>query len=307
MNRVLSLLLLVPFLITQALPVAPAWARGGPYDDMMSRSQSALAGTYGVALTGDNRWLNPTAADGTTSPNPNSNVTGVLALSLPTFGIATGRVLLFSRGLMYMGNAQGISDPRTGQLKLLSQLSHYFVRIATDGSTQSSSAVVDSIYSGQIDLQLTVDYLTGLIEAEGQARFSEYAPLIGTVTQKTSSVTPTSTTSSNATTTGPNNTSAVSTSNTSTTVEPDGSTTTTTTSTTNNGGSTSNASSATTASTSGSAVSNFYDTTKQSKSNLLDLQMSASGVRQSPTVTNIGAFVAPTLATSFQIGEPTAQ
>jgi hypothetical protein len=90
-------------------------------------------------------------------------------------------------------------------------------------------------------------------------------------------------------------------------VEPDGSTTTTTTSTTNNGGSTSNASSATTASTSGSAVSNFYDTTKQSKSNLLDLQMSASGVRQSPTVTNIGAFVAPTLATSFQIGEPTAQ
>ena len=302
MNRVLSLLLLVPFLITQVLTVTPVWARGGPYDDMMSRSQSALAGTYGVSLQNDVlKWT-----DGS-NDDTNSNVTGVLALALPPVGIATGRVLLFNQGLMYVGNAQGLSDPRTGKLKLLSQLSHYFVRITTDGATQASSAVVDSIYSGQIDLQLSVDYLTGLIEAEGQARFSEYAPLIGTVTQKTSSITPTSTTSTNATTTGPNNTTATSTSNTSTTIEPDGSTTTTTTSTTNNGGSTSNASSATTASTAGSAVSNFYDTTKQGKSNLLDLQMTASGVRQSPTVTNIGAFVAPTLATSFQIGEATGQ
>jgi len=305
MNRVLSLLLLVPFLITQVLTVTPGWARGGPFDDMLSRSLSALAGTYGVALTGDSSTWSIPAADGTTQSNPNSNVTGVLALTLPPVGIATGRVLLFNQGLMYMGNAQGLLDPRTGDLKLLSQLSHYFVRITTDGATQGNSAVVDSIYSGQIDLHLSVDYFTGLIAAEGQARFSEYDPLIGTVTQKTSSITPTSTTSSNATTTGPNDTKAVSTSNTSVVTEPDGSTTTTTTSTTNNEGATSNATSSTTASTAGTAVSNFYDTTKQQQKRLLDLQLTASGVRQSTETPNIGAFVAPTVATSFQVEAPT--
>ena len=304
MNRVLSLLLLVPFLITQVLTVTPGWARGGPFDDMLSRSLSALAGTYGVALTGDsNTWSIP-AADGTTQSNPNSNVTGVLALTLPPVGIATGRVLLFNRGLMYLGTAQGLLDPRTGNLKLLSQLSHYFVRITTDGATQGNSAVVDSIYSGQIDLHLSVDYFTGLIAAEGQARFSEYNPLIGKVTQKTSADTSTSTTASNDSTTGPNDTKSVSTSNTSIKYEEDGSITTTTTSTTSNGGLTSSTSSSETGSKTGTEVSNFHDTTKQGKSDFLDLKLTASGVRQSTATPNIGAFVAPTVATSFQVEAP---
>jgi hypothetical protein len=219
-------------------------------------------------------------------------------------GIATGRVLLFNRGLMYLGTAQGLLDPRTGNLKLLSQLSHYFVRITTDGATQGNSAVVDSIYSGQIDLHLSVDYFTGLIAAEGQARFSEYNPLIGKVTQKTSADTSTSTTASNDSTTGPNDTKSVSTSNTSIKYEEDGSITTTTTSTTSNGGLTSSTSSSETGSKTGTEVSNFHDTTKQGKSDFLDLKLTASGVRQSTATPNIGAFVAPTVATSFQVEAP---
>jgi hypothetical protein len=270
---------------------------------MLSRSLSALAGTYGVALTGDNKWTNnPPAADGTALPNPNSNVTGVLALTLPPVGIATGRVLLFNQGLMYVGNAQGLLDPRTGNLKLLSQLSHYFVRITTDGATQGSAAVVDSIYSGQIDLHLSVDYFTGLIEASGDARFSEYNPLVQSVSTATSTKTTNSdgTGPGNATTTTNGN--SASSSNTAVTTEADGSTTTTTTSKT-----TTVSSVDTSADTVTISVKN-YDTSTQSgtdtKRKLLDLQMTASGVRQSTAVTNIGAFVAPTLATSFQVEGP---
>jgi hypothetical protein len=299
MNRVLSLLLLVPFLITQVLPVTPIWARGGPYDDMMSRTQSALAGTYGVALTGSAGTYSWQDAKTQTPDDTNSSVTGVMALSLPAVGMATGRVLLFKEGLMYMGTAQGMADNRNGTMKLLSQLSHYFVRIGTDGSTQTSSAVIDSIYSGQINLTLAVDYPTGLIEASGDARFSEYNPLVQSVSTSTS----TKTTNSDGT--GPGNTTtttsgnSTTSSNTAVITEADGSTTTTTTSKTTAVSSVDTSADTVTVSTKN------YDTSTQSgtdtKRKLLDLQMSASGVRQSPTVTNIAAFAAPSLATSFQV------
>lgn len=219
MNRVLSLLLLVPFLITQVLTVTPAFARGGPYDDMLSTSQSTLAGTYGVALTGDNyHW---------DDLQNSSSVTGVMALSVPAVGIATGRVLLFDRGLMYMGTAQGITDTRSGKMRLLSQLSHYIVFFSPDKGVTPSTAMVDSIYSGQIDLQLSVDYLSGLIQAEGSARFSDFY-----------------------------------------------------------------------------AEANPIITARQANQTSTNLQMSASGMRQSATVATIAAFTLPSLATSFQIDAP---
>jgi hypothetical protein len=87
-------------------------------------------------------------------------------------------------------------------------------------------------------------------------------------------------------------------------VAPDVSTTTTTTTTNTTGGSTSNASSANTASTTGSSVSIFYDPAKQPIHKLLDLQLTASGIRQSTVTPNIDAFIAPTLATSFQVEAP---
>jgi len=359
MNRVLSLLLLVPFLITQVLNVAPAWARGGPFDDMLSRSLPALAGTYGVSLAG-------------TGPNATS-ATGVLALTLPAVGIATGRALLFNAGRMYIGTAQGLLDPRTGKLALLSQLSHYFVRTATDVTTQISSVIVDSIYSGQIDLNLSVDDLTGLVEAVGSAVYLEYNPMIGTTTQQTVSTTPTATTatnasknstltdattassngSTNATTIATANGSTTASSNGSTAAQSDGLTTATSTSaspttaasatnattTRAANGTTTGATNATTTSTitdatngtttgatktvnggsivaattsqtnteTGSTVKNTYDTKRQFDTPVdhkMDLIMTASGVRQSTETPNIGAFVAPTVATSFQVEAP---
>ncbi|MCX8510779.1 MAG: hypothetical protein ORN83_03385, partial [Chthoniobacteraceae bacterium] len=202
MNRVLSLLLLVPFLITQVLTVAPAFARGGPFDDLLSKSASALAGTYGVALTGvgdttnDYQWQKSTKDPNNVTDVPNkgevptnashlpaSNVTGVMAMSLPATGMATGRVLLFKEGLMYVGTAQGVLDSRSGKIRLLSQLTHYFLRIGTDGVQGATNLeTIDSMYTGQINLNLAIDYFSGLIEATGDARFSEYNPFMSSTT-----------------------------------------------------------------------------------------------------------------------------
>jgi len=129
-----------------------------------------------------------------------SNVTGVVAMSLPATGIASARVLLFKEGLMYMGIAQGITDPRSGKVQLLSQLSHYFYRAGTDGITATKDLlVIDSVYSGQINLELKVDYFSGIIEATGDARFSEYSPLMSSTTTTTQTTTTTNSPSAGAT------------------------------------------------------------------------------------------------------------
>jgi len=128
---------------------------------------------------------------------------------------------------MYMGTAQGITDTRSGKMRLLSQLSHYIVFFSADKGVTPSTAMVDSIYSGQIDLQLSVDYLTGLIQAEGGARFTDFY-----------------------------------------------------------------------------ADPNSINTARQANQTATNLQMSASGMRQSTTVTTIAAFTLPSLATSFQIDAP---
>jgi hypothetical protein len=295
MNRVLSLLLLVPFLFTQILFVTPAFAlRGGPFDAQMSRSASALAGTYGVALTGDSltyNWKNN--AQSTSS----SNVTGVVALSIPAVGLATGRVLLFKQGLMYMGTAQGVTDLRNSQITLLSQLSHYFVRINTNGVTQVSGAVVDSIYSGQINLALSLNYFSGLVEASGDARFSQYNP------QVTSSVTATvaATTSSGTLTYGGNSDPGTATT---TTIVTTGSSTTTVGNTTN---STTTTTTTTKTSNDTKAVSTVQGVTdQQTSSDQLDLYLTATGVRQSTTASTIATFGVPSATTSFQINPPAA-
>jgi hypothetical protein len=172
MKRVLSLLLLIPFLTVQA------WAlRGGPYDGLNGRSLSALAGMYGVVLTG-NVLLN----EKDEAVNPvNPETTGVMAMSIPGSGMASGRILIFAQGLMYLGNAQGIVDQRSSKITLVSQVSHYVARMATNGITRQSGIAVDAILSGQMNLALNLDYFTGLIEVAGGAKYFRYDPLLAEV------------------------------------------------------------------------------------------------------------------------------
>ncbi len=202
MKRVLSLLLLVPFLSTQVLFVTPAFARG-PYDDQIT-SKAAMVGSYGIALTGvgdtpsDYQWQ-PSKADPTNVtdiPNrgevptnlshlPASNVTGVMVMNIPADSAAIScDVLLFKEGLMYGGIATGVPDVRNGKVRLLASLAHNFERIGTDGiKVKEGLSVVDSRYDGQINLQVKIDYFSGIAEATGDARLAEYNPLKSSTTQ----------------------------------------------------------------------------------------------------------------------------
>lgn len=174
MKRVLSFLLLIPFFVTQA------WAiRGGPYDSPFGYSQAPLSGTYGVSL---DRSLDPVvdlsnpasvAAGRLPENDPLSSLlstTGVMTISVPTSGLTQARVLVFERGLFYFGSAHGRLDFRTGQMRLLAQLSHYLTADVLDITGLSGSfLIVDYMLSGQIDLQLSMDYFSGIIQVDGSA------------------------------------------------------------------------------------------------------------------------------------------
>jgi len=180
MKRVLSLLLLIPFLVTQA------WAlRGGPYDSPLGGSQAVFSGTYGISLQG-------TEAAGVDS----ISTTGVLSLSVPLAGLVTGRILIFDKGLMYLGNTYGHMDSRSGKMRLLAQASHYAVLAAAN---TMYTPVVDYNLSGQVNLSLDVDYLSGLIVATGDATFARSEPLIENLVLTNTTAT------SNSTTTGATN------------------------------------------------------------------------------------------------------
>ena len=181
MKRVLSLLLLIPFLTVQA------WAlRGGPFEGLNGRSQSALAGMYGVVLTGDVLLDEEGKAvdekDKKVKP-VNPETTGIMAMSVPGAGMASGRILIFAQGLMYLGNAQGVVDSRSNKLTLVSQVSHYVAHTVTDGITRQSGVAVDAILSGKMDLSLSLDYVSGLIEVGGTAAYFRYDPLLAKVTR----------------------------------------------------------------------------------------------------------------------------
>ena len=190
MKRVLSLLLLIPFLTVQA------WAlRGGPYDSMISRA--AYAGTYGVAIEGIATTPTEPKIAGSTQDNPdydallvNANqqpVVGVMTLSVPASGSPAGRVIVFNAGMMYLGNAQGtlnagnVTVPAKAKMTLLQQLSHYTVRTTSNGVQKQGDAVVDLILSGPLTMEAQPNYFTGIIELNGTGKLYKYSPMMSQV------------------------------------------------------------------------------------------------------------------------------
>lgn len=306
MKRVLSLLLLIPFLVTQA------WAiTGGPYDSIMGRSLAAYSGTYGVIMQGtstdDDTWNNDAnnKADIAAGTATLSSAIGFLGFSIPrpgsrasgggtggtggtgggTSGAAQGSgtvtlasMLIFDQGLMYTGVAHGIIDIRSGKLALLSQATHYAVRIASNGLTQTNAAVADAILNGLVSLDLSLDYYSGLIEATGTASFTKYDPLVTESTTSTVTDTLTKTNQQGGVTT---------------TVETDGTTTITTTQ-----GSTDQSNNQTT------NTSQVFDPSKVRQTGVPNgkpyLSMTASGARQDPYDEGVYAISPPSAATNFQ-------
>lgn len=161
MMRAISLLLLVPFLTVQA------WAlSGGPYDGFNGRSMAAFSGTYGVVMNG--------------IENPAD--TGIMTMTIPTSGMLQSRVLIFRKGLMYLGSSMGTMDQRDGSITLMSQMSHFASRTVTDGIQKQSGVFVDSMLTGKMGMNLVLNYFSGMLEVGGEASYYEYDPMLSKVT-----------------------------------------------------------------------------------------------------------------------------
>jgi hypothetical protein len=160
MTRVFSLLLLVPFLTVQA------WAlQGGPFDGFNGRSMGAFAGTYGVVMNG----------------TQDLSDTGIMTMSIPASGMLQSRVLIFSKGLMYLGNSMGTMDQRTGSITMMSQMSHFASRVVTDGIQKQSGVFVDSMLTGKMGMKLILNYFSGMLEVSGDAMYYAYDPMLSNV------------------------------------------------------------------------------------------------------------------------------
>jgi hypothetical protein len=130
------------------------------------------------------------------NPDPSTDsivsTTAVLYLTVPATGICSGKILLFHKGLMYFGTATGMIERREMKITLLSELSHYSVYSGatytqrtsldvTSGSAQGSQvginaiprAILDLMLAGQIDLDISMDSFTGLVNLDGFANYVE--------------------------------------------------------------------------------------------------------------------------------------
>lgn len=219
MKRVLSVLLLIPLFCVQA------WAiRGGPYDGIAWRDLSALSGIYGVAMYGlvqsETGWakeqdkfskLNEDSApvqNFLPETGTDISTTAVLNINMPPQGVADGKMILFHRGLMYLGVAKGIINRKSHSILMLSELSHFTILSGasytkTSGTVSSQNVVegtletvvtrgtntrnevgnfdgmkavpivvLDRMMAGRIDLKLDWDYFTGLISVTGVANYA---------------------------------------------------------------------------------------------------------------------------------------
>ena len=212
--RFLSLLLIIPFLCMQV------WAiRGGPYDSLNGREISTFAGTYGVSMRGmqrvplgvfdDESVVNRPLTYREPDPAGDNDVstTAVLYLTVPNSGIVNGKIMLFHKGLMYIGTSTGMVERKKMSILMLSELTHYVVLSGTEfryivsessgsisagtgstipfaqgaalyqsygqgaGLSGSPRSVMDSMLAGQIDLTLSMNVFTGLISVDGWANY----------------------------------------------------------------------------------------------------------------------------------------
>ena len=148
------------------------------------------------------------------TPDPGTDdsvsTSAVLYLTVPASGICSGKVLLFHKGLMYFGTSTGMVERRAMKITMLSELSHYTVlsgaifngrtgsvnygpdsfvsyggsiSLAGLGVTSTPRAMIDLMLAGQIDLSISMDYFTGLINVDGFANYVEVGTPEGNLEQ----------------------------------------------------------------------------------------------------------------------------
>ena len=147
---------------------------------------SKIAGTYGVTLTGIN--------------TEHESTTGTMLLSVPSRGLAVGKVILFDQGLVYIGSATGVfrdaylsagpfsdifTNSRSGYSSLNSlnksasgtlicQLAHYSVRVQTDGLSATAGPNLDGMMNGVLNLQMIPSTVISPVLVEGDGSLWHY-------------------------------------------------------------------------------------------------------------------------------------
>lgn len=209
MFRFLSLLLIAPLLCTHAWAIRGGpydglqWrglsALAGTYGvAMRGMRPDDKTGQWSTKTT--EKVVDPSNPEITeyVDPDPATDdvvsTTAVLHLTVPATGICSGQMLLFHMGFMYFGSATGMVERRSMKVTLLSELSHYSIYSGAiynqrttlpvdSGSTAIQAtgvgisanprAVLDFMLAGQIDLELSMDFFTGLINLDGFANYIE--------------------------------------------------------------------------------------------------------------------------------------
>lgn len=209
MIRMLSFLLIFPLICTQAWAIRGGPYDGLQWRGLSALAGTYGVAMRGMRQdTTTKEWSTKTTEKGTDPLNPGSpeyanpdpaaddvvSTTAVLYLTVPATGICRGQILLFHKGLMYFGSAAGMVERRSMKITLLSELSHYSVlsgaiyteRTALDVNSGSASvqatglginstprAILDFMLAGHIDLDISMDYFTGLVNVDGYANYVE--------------------------------------------------------------------------------------------------------------------------------------
>jgi hypothetical protein len=274
-------------------------------------SRSAYAGTYGVAFNGSAKDREEVPDQflkkiGNEPGNLESSAIGVMTMSVPSAGLASGRVLLFNAGMMYLGNAQGtvnagsVTQPGKAKMTMLQQLSHYTARTASNGVQKQGDVVVDLILSGALNLELATNFQTGLIEVTGSGKLYKFAPMMTAVKVDT-----TTATTQGSQGTDQSVTSTSSSTSTQTVVDDAGATVTTSSAQQTTGPSSTNN---TNVNTTGAVQTLNFEPDKVRQAPVYDseyfMSLTALGVREDTNVAVPSPFTAPSEQTFFQIDIP---
>lgn len=217
MTRMLSFLLIFPLFCTQAWAIRGGPYDGLQWRGLSALAGTYGVAMRGMRQDGTTReWSTKTTEKPTDPLNPGQSeyanpdpatddvvsTTAVLYLTVPATGICSGQILLFHKGLMYFGSTTGMVERRSMKITLLSELSHYSVysgavytqRTVVDATSGSAAvqatglgivsnprAILDFMLAGQIDLDISMDNFTGLVNLDGFANYVE----VGSTTQTT--------------------------------------------------------------------------------------------------------------------------
>ena len=138
--------ILVPLIILALVAIAPNDASARDPFRSDGRQSISVGGSYSGVLVAEQRTSGgplPTARD-----VQRTEALGLFTLGVPMTGLASGTVVIFSRGRMFQGDISGFADPDGGNLFAIINTDFEFTREVSDGMGGTVSENVDAAAKG---------------------------------------------------------------------------------------------------------------------------------------------------------------